>query len=85
MYILQFIAHVTFIFFKFFLAIKLDNCDVKGYMAWSLMDNLEWTSGYFVKFGLYNVNFTDPERTRTPKESTKFYSQLVKDNGFPRQ
>lgn len=64
-------------------AIKLDNCNVKGYMAWSLMDNLEWTSGYYVKFGLYNVNFTDPERTRTPKDSVKFYTKLVKDNGFP--
>ncbi|XP_045173370.2 lactase/phlorizin hydrolase-like [Mercenaria mercenaria] len=64
-------------------AIRLDNCNVKGYMAWSLMDNLEWTSGYTIKFGLYNVNFTDPDRPRTPKDSARFYTQLVKDNGFP--
>ncbi|XP_045170848.2 lactase/phlorizin hydrolase-like [Mercenaria mercenaria] len=64
-------------------AIILDNCNVKGYMAWSLMDNLEWTSGYTVKFGLYNVNFTDPNRARTPKESARFYTELVNNNGFP--
>ncbi|KAL4223031.1 hypothetical protein ACF0H5_016509 [Mactra antiquata] len=63
-------------------AIKWDGCNVVGYMAWSLMDNLEWTSGYTVKFGLYNVNFTDPARTRTPKDSARWYSNLVRTNGY---
>ena len=58
-------------------AIKLDGCDVQGYTAWSLMDNLEWTAGYTMKFGLHYINFTDPERTRVPKASARWYTQVI--------
>ena len=46
------------------------------------MDNFEWFSGFSEKFGLYSVNMSDPERTRIPKASAKYYSKLITDNGF---
>ena len=46
------------------------------------MDNFEWTSGYTQRFGLHYVNFTDPNRQRTPKESAAYYAKLVAYNGF---
>ncbi|XP_043929599.1 lactase-phlorizin hydrolase [Protopterus annectens] len=64
-------------------AYKLDGVDVRGYTAWTLMDNFEWAAGFAERFGLYYVNFSDPSRTRIPKESAKFYSRLARCNGFP--
>ncbi|EZA56631.1 Myrosinase [Ooceraea biroi] len=58
-------------------AIYEDGCNMKGYAVWSLLDNFEWQSGYTESFGLVSVNFTDPERTRTPKWSMHWYKNLV--------
>jgi lactase-phlorizin hydrolase len=64
-------------------AISLDGCDVRGYMAWSLMDNFEWARGYSEHFGLHQVDFSNPLRPRTPKASAKYYAEVVHANGFP--
>ena len=73
----HFIAHL------FPTAYQEDGVDVRGYFAWSLMDNFEWTGGYDQRFGLYHVNFTDDDRTRTRKISANLYSDLIEGNGFP--
>ena len=66
-----------------FAAVKLDGCNVVGYTAWSLMDNFEWNQGYSQTFGLYLVDFSDPARPRTPKDSVSFFNKLIADNGWP--
>ena len=66
-------------------AIELDDCNVRGYTAWSFLDNLEWSSGYSQHFGMFNVDFSNPDRPRTPKQSATFYSSVVEANGFPQE
>ncbi|XP_026762202.2 myrosinase 1 [Galleria mellonella] len=59
------------------LSIHEDNIDVIGYTVWSLMDNLEWFEGYSVKFGLYKVDFEDPQRSRSPRKSAEYYRKVI--------
>uniref|UniRef100_A0A8B9SEC9 Beta-glucosidase n=1 Tax=Apteryx owenii TaxID=8824 RepID=A0A8B9SEC9_APTOW len=61
----------------------IDDVDLRGYAAWTLMDNFEWAVGFAEKFGFYYVNRTDPSLPRLPKASARFYAQLISCNGFP--
>lgn len=36
---------------------------LKGYFAWSLMDNFEWGYGYSQRFGLTHIDYATQERT----------------------
>lgn len=57
---------------------------IKGLFAWSLIDVFEWTAGYTQKYGLYSVDFTNPQRPRTPKMwSTDFVTQIYKTRAIP--
>ncbi|HUU01440.1 MAG TPA: GH1 family beta-glucosidase [Myxococcota bacterium] len=53
---------------------------VKGYFAWSLLDNFEWHEGYRMRFGLVHVDFESLRRT--VKESGLFYKKLIESGGF---
>jgi len=53
--------------------------DIRGYFAWSLLDNFEWAHGYSKRFGLVHVNFQD--QVRTPKDSARFYASVIASRG----
>ncbi|WP_433496053.1 GH1 family beta-glucosidase [Micromonospora sp. CA-248089] len=50
--------------------------DVRGYFAWSLLDNFEWAYGYDKRFGIVRVDY-DTQR-RTPKRSALWYRDTVR-------
>jgi beta-glucosidase len=54
-------------------------CDIGGYFAWSLLDNLEWSLGYSKRFGVVHVDFETQQRT--PKDSARYYSRVVASHG----
>ncbi|MEP6880996.1 MAG: family 1 glycosylhydrolase, partial [Dokdonella sp.] len=54
-------------------------CDLRGYFAWSLLDNLEWSLGYSKRFGIIHVDFET--QTRTLKDSAKLYAKVIASNG----
>ena len=56
------------------LAIK-EGADLKGYFAWSFMDNFEWALGYSKRFGLVHVDYQS--LVRTPKDSFYWYKDLI--------
>ena len=50
--------------------------DVRGYFAWSLLDNFEWALGYSKRFGLVRVDYDTFERT--VKHSGIWYRDLIR-------
>ncbi len=58
-----------------------EGADVRGYLAWSLLDNFEWAAGYSQRFGIVHVDFET--QRRTVKESAATLSRIIGRNGLP--
>ncbi|KAI5010170.1 hypothetical protein ZWY2020_012307 [Hordeum vulgare] len=54
----------------------MDGANVKGYFAWSLLDDFEWSSGYTVRFGLHFVDY-DHGLKRYPKRSAGWFKKFL--------
>ncbi len=54
--------------------------DLRGYFAWSLLDNFEWAQGYSKRFGLIHVDFAT--QRRVIKASGEFYRAVIERNGL---
>lgn len=52
-----------------------EGAPVRGYFAWSLMDNFEWARGYDKRFGLVRVDYATQRRTL--KDSARWYRDLI--------
>jgi beta-glucosidase len=53
---------------------------LRGYFAWSLMDNFEWAWGYSKRFGMIYVDY--PTQQRIIKSSAAWYATVVRDHGL---
>ncbi len=58
-----------------------DGADIRGYFAWSLMDNYEWNHGMGMKFGLYAVDTST--KARRLREAGDVYAQMSKARDVP--
>lgn len=50
--------------------------DVRGYLLWSLMDNLEWSMGFSKRFGIVRCDFDTQQRTI--KASGRWYADMIR-------
>eukprot|EP00347_Sterkiella_histriomuscorum_P017499 403349118 len=60
------------------LAITEDGVKLKGYFAWSFLDDFEWGGGYSARFGLIYIDWNTNERKI--KDSAYWYQNYIKEN-----
>ena len=61
------------------LAALRNGVNLRGYFAWSLLDNFEWAYGYSRRFGLVHVDYATQQRTL--KDSARFYAEVIRSQG----
>lgn len=54
---------------------------LRGYFAWSLLDNFEWAHGYRYRFGLIHVDYDTQERK--VRQSGRFLGALARSGRLP--
>ncbi|HHU11084.1 MAG TPA: beta-glucosidase [Intrasporangiaceae bacterium] len=54
-----------------------DGADIRGYFAWSLLDNFEWAYGYSKRFGIVYVDYATQERI--VKDSGWEYARIIRE------
>lgn len=52
--------------------------DVRGYFAWSFLDNYEWEYGYTSRFGIIYVDYKDGLR-RSLKNSALWFKKFLRN------
>ncbi|KAJ0096247.1 hypothetical protein Patl1_17273 [Pistacia atlantica] len=57
-------------------AIK-DGVNVKGFFAWTLLDDFEWASGFTLRFGINFVDFSNGRLKRYPKQSATWFKNFL--------
>ena len=60
---------------KSVLEAQKQGADVRGYFAWSLLDNYEWAEGYNKRFGIVHVDYDTQQRT--PKSSYRAFQGML--------
>jgi beta-glucosidase len=56
-------------------AARQQGADIRGYLAWSLLDNFEWAYGYDKRFGIVHVDYET--QVRTPKQSARYLRDTI--------
>ncbi len=54
---------------------QAQGADVRGFFAWSLLDNYEWAEGYTSRFGIVHVDYET--QLRTPKGSYRAFQGML--------
>jgi beta-glucosidase len=58
-----------------------DGVPLRGYFAWSLLDNFEWAQGFSKRFGLVFVDYGT--QRRIPKRSAEWFAEVASSNSVP--
>ncbi|XP_058006880.1 beta-glucosidase 24-like [Hevea brasiliensis] len=53
-----------------------EGINVKGYFAWSLLDNFEWAAGFTMRFGINLVDYKNGLK-RSPKKSAIWFNNFL--------